>query len=59
VRDLRFSCGVAEDSRRYVAGELNLPLVSLCLIMCDKSICIVVNCAVMLNKGILDNGIAM
>ena len=31
VRDLRFSCGVAEDSRRYVAGELNLPLVFLCL----------------------------
>jgi len=58
VHDLRF-CGVAEDSRRYVAGELNLPLGFPLFIMCDKSICIVVNCAVMLNKGILDNVIAM
>ena len=64
VRDLRFSCVVAENSRRHVAGELNLPLVSLCLscksvLVCDKNICIVVNRVVMVNKDILGNVIAM
>jgi hypothetical protein len=64
MRDLKFSCDVAEDSRRYIAGELNLPLVSLCLscksvLVCDKNVCIVVNCVVMVNKGIVGNVIAM